>query len=398
MDAWQVTLLAMFVLLAVSLAAMAWLVLREHRIRERAGLREWTAGLALQTLAWPLFAIPAAVLGGAIQAMACALLVAGYAAMLRALLRSLPATPARTPLSWAVVYLPALMLLLALLVPGQAPQARIAMFWVAALLTVLLSVRAPLRRHGRRPGPERALLVLFAGAALVCVYRLAEQGWNPQSGPTFDAGITPGQQLALAYFLIAPVFATFAFLLLQLERQQRWLEGLAAEDALTGIHNRRAFFEQAQRRLSRHDGDGLLALLMIDADSFKAINDRHGHAVGDRVLVAVAAAMRGCLQPDDIAGRFGGDEFCMLLMGVSAGDAAARAQAVRRAVAARPLRIDGIDVPVTLSIGIAHMREGRDADLDRLLAIADRRLYLAKRTGRDRVIDHDVELDLPAQA
>lgn len=137
---------------------------------------------------------------------------------------------------------------------------------------------------------------------------------------------------------------------------------------------------------------------MIDADSFKAINDRHGHAVGDRVLVAVAAAMRGCLQPDDIAGRFGGDEFCMLLMGVSAGDAAARAQAVRRAVAARPLRIDGIDVPVTLSIGIAHMREGRDPDLDRLLAIADRRLYLAKRTGRDRVIDHDVELDLPAQA
>lgn len=392
----------MFVLLAVSLAAMAWLVLREHRLRERAGLREWTAGLALQTLAWPLFAVPAAVLGGAIQAMACALLVAGYAAMLRALLRallrSLPATPARTPLSWAAVYLPALMLLLALLVPGQAPQARIAMFWAAALLTVLLSVRAPLRRHGRRPGAERALLVLFAGAALVCIYRLAEQGWNPQSGPTFDAGITPGQQLALAYFLIAPVFATFAFLLLQLERQQRWLEGLAAEDALTGIHNRRAFFEQAQRRLSRHDGDGLLALLMIDADSFKAINDRHGHAVGDRVLVAVAAAMHASLQPGDIAGRFGGDEFCMLLMGVSAGEAARRAQVLRRTVAARPLRIDGVEVPVTLSIGIAHMREGRDADLDRLLAIADRRLYLAKRTGRDRVIDHDVELDLPAQA
>jgi len=398
LDAWHVTLLAMFVLLAVSLAAMTWLVLREQRLRERAGLREWTLGLALQTLAWPLFAVPTSVLGGTVQAIACALLVTGYAAMLRALLRSLPATPARTPLSWAVVYLPALVLLLVLLVPGQAPEARIAMFWATALLTVLLAVRAPLRRGGRRPWPERALVVLFTGAALVCVYRLAEQGWNPQSGPTFGAGITPGQQLALAYFLVAPVFATFAFLLLQLERQQRWLEGLAAEDALTGVHNRRAFFELAQRRLARAHDDGLAALLMIDVDGFKAVNDAHGHAAGDGVLAGIATRLRAATRDGDVVGRFGGDEFCMLLTGGGIGDAAMRAERLRAQVAAHPPVIDGIATAVTLSIGIAHVREGRAPDLDALLAMADRRLYLAKRAGRNRVIDRDVEVALPTPA
>ena len=75
-----------------------------------------------------------------------------------------------------------------------------------------------------------------------------------------------------------------------------------------------------------------------------------------------------------------------------------RAERLRAAVAAHPVRVDGIEVPVTLSIGIAHARPGGDVDLDALLATADRRLYLAKRAGRDRVIDRDVEVELPARA
>ena len=142
----------------------------------------------------------------------------------------------------------------------------------------------------------------------------------------------------------------------------------------------------------------LAALLMIDVDGFKPVNDRHGHAVGDRVLGVVAGALRAALQGRDIAGRFGGDEFCMLLVDVSPGEAGHRAERLRAAVAAQPVRVDGIEVPVTLSIGIAHARPGGDVDLDALLATADRRLYLAKRAGRDRVIDRDVEVELPARA
>mgnify|MGYP002712455160 CR=1 FL=1 len=255
------------------------------------------------------------------------------------------------------------------------------------------------RRRASRNGAERVVIGIYIGAGVVCALRLLEQWQQPQSGPAFDAGITPAQQLALGYFLLAPVFATFAFVLAQLERQQRLLEGLAAADPLTGLDNRRAFFERVVRQLGIGPRDErLAALLMIDVDGFKPVNDRHGHAVGDRVLGVVAGALRAALQGRDIAGRFGGDEFCMLLVDVSPGEAGQRAERLRAAVAAQPVRVDGIEVPVTLSIGIAHARPGGDVDLDALLATADRRLYLAKRAGRDRVIDRDVEVELPVRA
>lgn len=400
MDPWRITFLALFVLLCGALAALVWLVRRGGRTRERRGLREWGFGLGLQALAWPLFAVPPSVAGGAVQALACGVLVAGHAALLRALARGLDerGDAGRPSL---VVYLPALALPLAMLWPGTVAQQHIAMFWAAALLSLGLGLWVIGRRGGRirRTGTERIVIGIYVGAGVVCVLRLLEQWQQPQSGPAFDAGITPAQQLALGYFLLAPVFATFAFVLAQLERQQRLLEGLAAADPLTGLDNRRAFFERVNRRLDAATRDeALAALLMIDIDGFKPVNDRHGHAVGDRVLGVVAEALRAALRDGDLAGRFGGDEFCMLLADVGPGEAARRAERLRAAVATQPVRVDGVEVPVTLSIGIAHTRPGGEADLDALLANADRRLYLAKRAGRDRVIARDVEVALPARA
>ncbi len=364
MDPWRITFLALFVLLCGALATLVWLVRHGGRTGERRGLREWGIGLVMQAAAWPLFAVPPTVLGGGVQALACGLLVAGHAALLRALARGPRDSGAAT---WPV-YLPALVLPLAMLWPGTDARQHIAMFWAAALLSLLLGLWAlgRDRRRERRNGAERVVIGIYVGAGVVCVLRLLEQWQQPQSGPAFDAGITPAQQLALAYFLLAPVFATFAFVLAQLAIAPR--------------------------------EDTLAALLMIDVDGFKPVNDRHGHAVGDRVLGVVAGALRAALQRGDLAGRFGGDEFCLLLADVSPGEAGRRAERLRAAVAAQPVRVDGIEVPVTLSIGIAHARPGRDADLDALLAIADRRLYLAKRAGRDQVIDRDVEVELPARA
>lgn len=401
MDPWRLTFLALFVLLCAALAAMVWLVWRGERIRERRGLREWGIGLGLQTLAWPLFAVPAQTLAGGIQALACALLVAGQAGLLRALARGFHERGTDRAAPSALVYAPVALLPVGLLWPGTSPEQHIAMFWVCALASLVLGLWSIARQAQAavRGSAERVIIAIYIGAGLVCVLRLLEQWIRPQSGPAFDAGITPAQQLALAYFLLAPVFATFAFVLAQMERQQRLLEGLAAADPLTGLNNRRAFFEQVARRLDAAPRDDTLAaLLMIDVDGFKPVNDRHGHAVGDRVLVAVATTLRAALQDDDIAGRFGGDEFCLLLVGVPPGEATLRAERLRAAVAARPVRVDGIDAPVTLSIGIAHVREGRGADLETLLAAADRRLYLAKRAGRDRVIDRDVEVELPLRS
>ena len=399
MDPWRITFLALFVLLCGALAALVWLVRRGGRTGERRGLREWGIGLVMQAVAWPLFAVPPTVLGGGVQALACGLLVAGHAALLRALARGPDGR--HGTLSSLLVYLPALVLPLAMLWPGTDARQHIGMFWAAALLSLLLGlwVIGRDRRRASRNGAERVVIGIYIGAGVVCALRLLEQWQQPQSGPAFDAGITPAQQLALGYFLLAPVFATFAFVLAQLERQQRLLEGLAAADPLTGLDNRRAFFERVVRQLGIGPRDErLAALLMIDVDGFKPVNDRHGHAVGDRVLGVVAGALRAALQGRDIAGRFGGDEFCMLLVDVSPGEAGHRAERLRAAVAAQPVRVDGIEVPVTLSIGIAHARPGGDVDLDALLATADRRLYLAKRAGRDRVIDRDVEVELPVRA
>lgn len=392
MDAWQISFLSLFVVLAASLAGMTWLVRRHGGARGRAGLREWTLGLALQALAWPLFAVPPTVAGGLVRALASGALVAGLAAMLRALLRSLHPRAARTRWPLGVVYVPALGLVVALSWPGLRPETAIALFWAATLATLLAGLRGPLRGLGRgRPWQERAMILIFLVAAVICALRLAEQLLQPQAGPAYDTSITPAQRLALAYFLAAPILATFAFLLSQLERQQRWLEGLAAEDALTGINNRRAFFEQAQRRLAR-PGDGLAALLMIDVDGFKAVNDEHGHAAGDALLQALAGQLQASAGPGDLVGRFGGDEFCMLLVGLGPGDARARAEQLR----ARVARTASGAGAATLSIGIAHARADTPTEIGDLLALADRRLYLAKRTGRDRVIDSDAAVPAPA--
>ena len=157
---------------------------------------------------------------------------------------------------------------------------------------------------------------------------------------------------------------------------------LASEDGLTGIKNRRSF-EEALRseweRYKRHDSEFCLAL--IDLDRFKNINDTHGHDAGDEVLQAVAQALSNCSRQCDLAARFGGDEFVILL---SETDLEGAAAAASRVVAAlRNVEFSKADAFPTASIGIASARgKGSPAEL---LQAADRALYESKRAGRDRV-------------
>lgn len=388
MNATQVAFSALFALLALALAAMTWLARRERRARQRAGQREWAVGLLLQTVAWPLFAIDLPPAPHLPAALGCGLLVAGYAGMARALLRSVGARSPRWP-----VYLPGAVLAALLASNVFLVTLQITLFWCFALLTIAVftwSFAQLLRLP--QPWSLKAVVLIFGGAALVCAYRLAEQLLQPQWGPAYDGALTPAQGVALGYFLLAPVFATFAFLMLQQERQQAWLEDLAAQDPLTGVNNRRAFFAQAEAMGARETlGGRLVAWLMIDIDSFKAINDRHGHGVGDVILRQVSDALGDTLRGSDIAGRFGGDEFCALLFDVQPGEAAQRAERLRQRIVAQSVGGAGQVVMATVSIGVAHARWDRRIDLDVLMAAADRRLYAAKRAGRNRVVASDVD-------
>ena len=154
----------------------------------------------------------------------------------------------------------------------------------------------------------------------------------------------------------------------------------AVRDGLTGLHNRFYLRDALPRILAGSDRDGgAVSLLMVDVDHFKGVNDRYGHLVGDAVLHHVGTALNEVIRAGDLAVRFGGEEFAVVLAGVDAHDAETMAARVRKAVAATPE-----DLPaITVSVGIAERRPKEHGD--DLLERADRALYAAKDAGRDRI-------------
>lgn len=161
---------------------------------------------------------------------------------------------------------------------------------------------------------------------------------------------------------------------------------LAVTDPLTGLVNRRYALPHLGRLLARRaPGRPPVAAMMVDIDRFKALNDAHGHAGGDAVLVAVARRLCADLRPADLVARVGGDEFLVVLAGSGAGEAARVAERMRRRVSARPVAIaGGGGVSVSLSIGLAVAGDG-ETGAETLVARADRALYAAKTAGRNRV-------------
>jgi diguanylate cyclase (GGDEF)-like protein len=174
----------------------------------------------------------------------------------------------------------------------------------------------------------------------------------------------------------------------------RQLEEEASVDGKTGLLNAAAWHEEAGRALRRVErGGGHASALVLDLDHFKLVNDRYGHLVGDRVLAAVADAVRAEVREGDVVGRFGGEEFVVLLPGVAGEDgraaAAAVAERIRRRIESMTVRVpDAPDPPVidhlTVSIGGATF-PGDGHDLARLLEVADTAMYTAKRAGRNTV-------------
>jgi diguanylate cyclase (GGDEF)-like protein len=160
------------------------------------------------------------------------------------------------------------------------------------------------------------------------------------------------------------------------------LRRLAYTDYLTGLGNRRHFFELGEKLTAkpRHP----ITALMFDLDHFKALNDRHGHKIGDDVLVEVAARCRAVLGAERLIARLGGEEFGVLLPGCGQATGTRIAEDVRKAISDNPLRVSSLDVEVTVSIGGACGRLD-DCNIDSLMTRADRALYAAKRSGRNKV-------------
>ena len=171
-------------------------------------------------------------------------------------------------------------------------------------------------------------------------------------------------------------------LLDQVEHQRTEMRELAMHDQLTKLYNRHFLMDIGPKKIRearRHDVP--ISLFMIDLDYFKEINDTHGHAMGDHVLKNVAATLDELCRGEDLCARFGGEEFVMILSHCDHDDAIRKAELIRVAVATTEIE----NISVTASIGVATIESKEDADFDCLFAAADKAVYKAKGTGRNRI-------------
>ncbi|UJW29075.1 diguanylate cyclase [Saccharothrix sp. AJ9571] len=236
-------------------------------------------------------------------------------------------------------------------------------------------------------GLSNTALITFAVHRSRPGTRLRDALFSPPEYALEASTIALGVLLAWALVDWPPMLVLIMGVTLVLHRSTlvQQLREQADADGKTGLLNAVRWTEIATSELARGRRRGMPAsVLMLDLDHFKAINDRHGHLIGDKVLLAVAAALRAEVRSADVLARFGGEEFVILLPGTNRFDAVTIAERIRHRVAALTIPVAGGEIGITISIGVAAQpRDGQT--LEPLLAAADRALYVAKEAGRDRV-------------
>lgn len=174
------------------------------------------------------------------------------------------------------------------------------------------------------------------------------------------------------------------------EAVQRNLYNAAVRDGLTGVYNKRYLrerFEQEFAWAARNDRP--LSVVVFDLDHFKRVNDTFGHDAGDAVLREVASRVQACIRREDVLARYGGEEFVLLMRETDVYRAIEVSERVRSSIRQTPVRAGEVRIPVTTSIGVATSRERDVESCHDLFTKADRRLYVAKKGGRDRVVAAD---------
>ena len=169
-------------------------------------------------------------------------------------------------------------------------------------------------------------------------------------------------------------------------RVQAELEQLATTDSLTGLNNRRHFFVLAQREyVEAQRYQRPLAAILFDVDHFKQINDRYGHAIGDQVLRAIASLTQATIRQVDIAGRYGGEEFALMLPETDLAGALIIAERLRSQIEQHPVFVEAMPIAVTVSLGVAEIDLEDPDPLETLIQQTDRAMYAAKQAGRNRI-------------
>jgi diguanylate cyclase (GGDEF)-like protein len=228
-----------------------------------------------------------------------------------------------------------------------------------------------------------AIFMLFAHGSLFLLRTplASVLPWSPTSQVFESVWLTVLSFEALLF----TIAIAFIFLAMAKERTEYRHRTAAMVDPLTGIANRRSFLHDAADLTKRHAANAApLAVLLMDLDHFKSINDRFGHAIGDRVLQVFAESTRETIRSTDLLGRLGGEEFAAVLGNVGRDEAVALAESIHQGFVEAAAYVDGYSVGATVSIGVV-LSQDTTLDMPELLAQADQALYHAKERGRNRV-------------
>jgi len=242
------------------------------------------------------------------------------------------------------------------------------------------------RRYVERPG--RAHLLLQIGA-LISLVGLGMRAVAVANGTAVEMRYDTSnlkQSISVAIGTVTVMMYSIGLVLMAKERSESRLQHLALRDVLTGTYNRRAILERFGVELDRaREAQSSLAVAMIDIDHFKRINDLYGHLAGDEVLCHCVRQLQQRLRQGDSLGRYGGEEFLLLLPGTDRSGAMAALQGLREAIANSPARFAGDEIELRFSVGLWCGVPGPRDSTSSLLAQADAALYQAKAAGRNTV-------------
>jgi diguanylate cyclase (GGDEF)-like protein len=262
--------------------------------------------------------------------------------------------------------------------------ARIALIGVAAGgLIALIGYRFMTKKEHSKHSIYPLTGLLFMVTAAILLFR----GGYALASHAMMPGLlarSPIQDMAFLAIFLSTVIGALYFTLIVGDEMTGELRRLATLDSLTGIYNRRTFDDLAKKELARAIRSGAaISLLEIDLDHFKQVNDKYGHAVGDIVLKSTTDAIAAELRQQDVFGRYGGEEFCVLLPDTDTEKGQTVAERIRKRVEITEVSAGSERLAVTISIGVATFAPGKD--FDSLMLEADLALYSAKAAGRNRV-------------